>query len=458
MTWKKVSNSDPGDADHFGGDDTDKISDLFSGVDVDDVDINSDWTFRSGKLLLRNPGNTFSYQVVPAAIAANRILNLPLLTATDTLVGEATSATLTNKTLDSTCNVDNAALSGDIVKETTSNDHGDFDNSFRDNRLRIWNPADTFRYTIIAQAIAANRQLNLPLTTGTDTLASLGLGQTFTGNNTFSGTTIINTPKLGTNARALIVDTPLSAERTFTFPNVNAGGAATTNSSIHVQTHEYYEVEDEMFTGSISATNTSNQIGVLNWGMSAAGTATPSTLSGVSSHPGIVQLATGTTSGNDERIHLGDSATKNSINLTDFLWIGFIVRIPTITSITVRIGVGQDLSAASFGTSGAFFLFDAATDADNWQTVTRTASTSTTNVVTDITVDANDWFLLEIVQNASNNYEFYVNNVLKFTHSTNKPTGGHVIGLSVTTNTNASRTLDFDYFRLRTQPYGQRWT
>jgi len=43
MTWKKVVNADTGDADHVGGNDFDKISDLFSGVDVDDVTINVDW-------------------------------------------------------------------------------------------------------------------------------------------------------------------------------------------------------------------------------------------------------------------------------------------------------------------------------------------------------------------------------------------------------------------------------
>ena len=43
MVWKQVVNSDPGDADHHGGDSVDKISQLFSGEDVDDVTINVDW-------------------------------------------------------------------------------------------------------------------------------------------------------------------------------------------------------------------------------------------------------------------------------------------------------------------------------------------------------------------------------------------------------------------------------
>jgi len=43
MVWKQVSNADGGDTDHFGGNDLDKISQLLTGTDVDDVVINVDW-------------------------------------------------------------------------------------------------------------------------------------------------------------------------------------------------------------------------------------------------------------------------------------------------------------------------------------------------------------------------------------------------------------------------------
>lgn len=57
--------------------------------------------------------------------------------------------------------------------------------------LIVRNPADTFSYTITGAAIAAARQLNLPLTTATDTLMCLGLAQTVTGILT------LTTPVLG---------------------------------------------------------------------------------------------------------------------------------------------------------------------------------------------------------------------------------------------------------------------
>jgi hypothetical protein len=50
------------------------------------------------------------------------------------------------------------------------------------------NATNAFTTTIVPSVVTASRQLNLPLITGTDTVAVLGLTQTFTGNKTFSGT------------------------------------------------------------------------------------------------------------------------------------------------------------------------------------------------------------------------------------------------------------------------------
>ena len=53
----------------------------------------------TAELLIMNPANTFKYNIVPAAITADRTLNLPLITGTDTVVSLALAQTLTNKTL-----------------------------------------------------------------------------------------------------------------------------------------------------------------------------------------------------------------------------------------------------------------------------------------------------------------------------------------------------------------------
>lgn len=231
-------------------------------------------TFKT-EICLNNPANTFKYSITPAAIAANRILNLPLITgtdtlaslglaqtwtgtqsfadsqlklngvtsgsttlkaqalassyvvtlpaATDTLVGRTTPDTLTNKTLTSptinsgtlvtpilgtpqsgslgSCtgyalsNLSGAGagvltwmatpfssnLASALTDETGSGESVFSTAPLFKTSININNPANTFKYVITPAAIAADRTLNLPLTTATDTLASLGLSQTFTG-------------------------------------------------------------------------------------------------------------------------------------------------------------------------------------------------------------------------------------------------------------------------------------
>ncbi len=184
---KDVSgNSDSGDATHWGGNDINFVDDYFDDVDITPkvAKINTRTYFRSGKVELRNPANTFSYIFIGAAIAANRNITLPLLTSSDTMAVLGFAQTFT------------AAQ------------------TFNSSMLKLRNPADTFSYTIVPAAIGADRNLNLPLITGTDTLASLGLSQTFT------GTTTINSIKIGTNGRVIIADTEQTANRTFTFPDI----------------------------------------------------------------------------------------------------------------------------------------------------------------------------------------------------------------------------------------------
>ena len=116
-------------------------------------------TFKTS-VKVNNPANTFAYTITPAAISADRTLNLPLVTGTDTLAVLGLAQTWTG-----------------IQTFTTP--------TFKTS-VKVNNPANTFAYTITPAAISADRTLNLPLVTGTDTLAVLGLAQTWTGIQTFT--------------------------------------------------------------------------------------------------------------------------------------------------------------------------------------------------------------------------------------------------------------------------------
>jgi hypothetical protein len=75
-------------------------------------------TFRSGRLRVANPANTYFYTFVGSAIVANRNVTLPLLTGNDVFVMADFIQTVTNKTINLTNNTvtDTSMATGDLVK------------------------------------------------------------------------------------------------------------------------------------------------------------------------------------------------------------------------------------------------------------------------------------------------------------------------------------------------------
>lgn len=181
-----------------------------------------DSIFRSGRLDVRNPANTFSYSLTGSAIAANRAITLPLLTADDTFEVLAMAQTPTNKTInvdqntikDSTTNAAGDLLKGNAtsfvrfprgtanqvlsvnaggtdlvwgtpagggnVSTTSANTYGDFAQTFRSGKLVVQNPANTFGYFISASAITGAFFVNLPLIAANETFVLQDLTQTET--------------------------------------------------------------------------------------------------------------------------------------------------------------------------------------------------------------------------------------------------------------------------------------
>lgn len=203
MTFKRVTSAVSGDATHFGGLDVNKFSDYLGGTDIsgtETIDINTATKFRTSTVRLRNPANTFEYTVVPAAIAADRNVTLPLLTGNDTLVTEAFAQTLTNKTIAAGSNTVSGIADAHISSHTSTkvtitakgqlnsalvyndqaNTYGDFSQTFRSAKLIIQNPANTFGYFISGSAITAPFFVNLPLITSNETFLLQDVAQTIT--------------------------------------------------------------------------------------------------------------------------------------------------------------------------------------------------------------------------------------------------------------------------------------
>lgn len=179
MVRKVVNISDRGDNVHFGADDTDYINRYLNGEDQsgsDPVNIGTDTTFnsqklgvynsgktarvqllyggtsnvvidlatvpvgavgtgqantygdfdqifRSGRLKVANPANTFNYSFVSSAITAARNLTIPLITADDsiavcTLPQTFTSKTMTLSTMDAYTNTLSGVLQDPMLKRT----------------------------------------------------------------------------------------------------------------------------------------------------------------------------------------------------------------------------------------------------------------------------------------------------------------------------------------------------
>jgi hypothetical protein len=128
-------------------------------------------TFASSAMRIANPGGTFYYTFAGSAIAANRVVTLPLLTGDDTLVAEAHTQTLTNKTLTSP------------VLTTP----------------QINNPGLTFQYVFAGSAIVADRTVTLPLLTAGDTFVFEAFAATLT-NKVLGSTTTISAAVKGNTA------------------------------------------------------------------------------------------------------------------------------------------------------------------------------------------------------------------------------------------------------------------
>jgi hypothetical protein len=167
-----------------------------------------------GGITINNPADNFQYIITPSAIIADRILTIPLLIADDTFVTEGFIQTLTNKTLTAptigdftnsghdhstvinggqfaSTNLTDTAV---IVRTDQINIFGDFAQTFTDDTLFIQNPAATFEYQIIADAIVADRTVTLPLLTGNDIFVTEAFAQTLANksidltSNTLTGT------------------------------------------------------------------------------------------------------------------------------------------------------------------------------------------------------------------------------------------------------------------------------
>ncbi len=99
-SWKEATDLTAGDATKFGAPDGLNMNNqLFNGdLNVDNVDINSPWFFRTSKCYFLNTAGTYGFLIdSSAALAADRTVTFPLLLADDTLVFQTFIQTISSK-------------------------------------------------------------------------------------------------------------------------------------------------------------------------------------------------------------------------------------------------------------------------------------------------------------------------------------------------------------------------
>ena len=246
-SWKEATDTTSGDSTKYGVPDGLLLyAQLFNGdLNIDNVDINSPWFFRTSKCQFQNTANTYGYIIdSSAAIVADRTVSFPLLTADDSFVTEDMIQTISSKKvgnwLDS---VESAAPSSPAASEhrfyvdstsnqfTTKNNAGNVQEfitdsatqtltnktlttptiNVLDNALFIKDNADNTKIAVFECSgitTATTRTYTLPDATGT--LPLISLAQTWSAVQTFSSAPVFQDAvkvAFGTGSDSTIVDT-----------------------------------------------------------------------------------------------------------------------------------------------------------------------------------------------------------------------------------------------------------
>jgi hypothetical protein len=200
--------------------------------------------------------------------------------------------------------------------------------TFQSSNLKVRNPTNTFEYSIVGSAIAANRNLTIPLLTGDDTIATLGLDQTFTGNQTFGGT--------------------LSATATISLSGAGAGA---------------HLFGSNQTTGSLTFGGTSGT------GNITFGRATTSQTTNIQA--GV------TASGNQKTINLGTSGASGSFTQIN-IGPGPSAGVGTVLINTgTRLGIGSAIPRAALDVAGDVRVSGVVTATTFVGALTGTATTAT---------------------------------------------------------------------------------
>lgn len=201
----------------------------------------------------------------------------------------------------------------------------------------------------------------------------------------------------------------------------------------------------EEFIGGGNAANTG--YGTLGWRVNTAANVTA--ITSEAGRPGLRRVDTTATINTVTALVLGLAASVFDLLPAELFDVTWIVRPNQTTQQELRVGLNGSITGSP-ATDGIYFEHDtnSATSTTNWVCVTRAASTSTATNST-VAVTAAQWFKLRIVRADATTIQFWIDGILRCTHTTNIPTAGVYVAAWIENLEAASKTVDLDFMRLR---------
>jgi len=188
------------------------------------------------------------------------------------------------------------------------------------------------------------------------------------------------------------------------------------------------EVDD--FTAGLTS---STAVGDLGWPT----TGSIAEKAGEANHPGILTLSTTAIA------NAVSSLQRNFMYLTDEGRVSLLMQpLSGSTVMGFRFGL-LDTQLTLETSKGVYFSFLAESSA-NWRTVTRDGSGITRNT-SATAYTPGSWYLLEIVKSGTD-YLFYINSVLKATHTTNIYAGSVRPMIVLLTREAVAKSVDLDWY------------
>lgn len=229
-----------------------------------------------------------------------------------------------------------------------------------------------------------------------------------------------------------------------------------TRTGFRKSRHRHYWYDEFEGTAGLSTTTTPNFLNTLSrtWlAVSAAGTGTITRTGSSTGHQGLISLTTDTTSGDDVTVYANASAVTDCwFTFSELFEVELIAKISSASSMGFAFGTLRNSNGR-----GAYFAYDTGGSIADTTVHCRTISSSGTTDTDSNVAPGTGFNVYTIRQTTPGTVEFYIDDVLVATHTTNIPsTEVQTVFFQVYNRAASSRTMTVDYCHFESQDLGAR--